>query len=311
MRKKVQAVLAIMLVLTAVLVPASTGFAAGWKYSYDGRYGINIYLPEDGQTIYTDTGFSFEFEQEAEENGNWDYMASLFRVDEYGEVDLTSPAKNFDIGNATRNNGRWVITLDVSDVEPGYYAFVFMIGEESEIAIAADVRIVYIAKRTSEWKKFSGGWSYSVNGKWATNKWELINGKWYRFNSSGYMLTNWQKIGGSWYYFGGDGAMRTGWQAIGGKWYCFRNSGAMYSNTWLESDESWYAINSSGVMLTGWQRINNAWYYLSPSSGKMHKGWLSLGGKWYFFDNGGKMVTGTGTIDGKRYTFNSSGVLVS
>ena len=41
----------------------------------------------------------------------------------------------------------------------------------------------------------------------------------------------------------------------------------------------------------------------------MLAGWQQIGGKWYYLDDGA-MVTGTKKINGKTYTFNSSGVWV-
>ena len=42
----------------------------------------------------------------------------------------------------------------------------------------------------------------------------------------------------------------------------------------------------------------------------MQTGWIQLSGKWYYLDSSGVMVTGTRVIDGKSYTFNSSGVWI-
>ena len=44
----------------------------------------------------------------------------------------------------------------------------------------------------------------------------------------------------------------------------------------------------------------------------MHTGWLQDNGKWYYLDpTNGDMYTGTHVIDGKTYTFDSSGALIS
>ena len=42
----------------------------------------------------------------------------------------------------------------------------------------------------------------------------------------------------------------------------------------------------------------------------MLTGFQKIGGKWYYLDTDNGMVTGTKTINGKTYTFNSSGVWV-
>ena len=126
-------------------------------------------------------------------------------------------------------------------------------------------------------------------------KWEQ---KWHLYDSTGKMLTGWQMVKSKWYYLDKTtGIMQTGWLKDGGKWYY---------------------LSSNGDMLTGWQKINNKWYYLTPKNdgthltGEMWTGWLEDKGKWYYLDlKNGDMYTGTHTIDGKTYTFDSSGALIS
>ena len=67
-----------------------------------------------------------------------------------------------------------------------------------------------------------------------------------------------------------------------------------------------------------WDLWKGKWYYLNPEGnadgapvGSMKTGWLSYYGNWYYLLSNGEMVTGTVTIDGKRYTFNSDGKLIS
>ena len=116
-------------------------------------------------------------------------------------------------------------------------------------------------------------------------------------------------------YAGAD--MLTGWQYVKNKWYYMDKNGIMLTG-WLKDDGKWYLLGNDGAMLTGWQKVNGKWYYLTPKNDGTHKtgemwtGWLKDDGKWYYLDlKNGDMYTGTHTIDGKSYTFNASGALIS
>ena len=187
----------------------------------------------------------------------------------------------------------------------------------------------------SGWVKQDGKWYYYFNGTPATS-WRKLGGKWYYFNNSGVMLTGWRQLNGNWYYFhpGDDGSMATGWKKLDGKWYYFNlgDSGVMQTG-WKQLNGKWYYFNpgDDGSMATGWKKLEGKWYYFNlGDSGVMQTGWKQLDGKWYYFGSDGAMVTGwqridskwyyfipgdngsmvantTMTIDGKSYTFASSG----
>ena len=121
--------------------------------------------------------------------------------------------------------------------------------------------------------------------------------KWHLYDHNGKMLTGWQLVKSKWYYMDKNGIMQTGWLKDGGKWYL---------------------LSSNGDMLTGWQKVKDKWYYLTPKNdgthltGEMWTGWLKDNGKWYYLDpKDGYMYVGTHVIDGKTYTFDSSGALIS
>ena len=120
--------------------------------------------------------------------------------------------------------------------------------------------------------------------------------KWHLYDHNGKMLTGWQYVKGKWYYLDKNGIMLTGWV----------------------KDNVWYLLGNDGAMLTGWQKVKDKWYYLTPKNDGTHKtgemwtGWLKDNGKWYYLDpKDGYMYVGTHIIDGKTYTFNSKGELIS
>ena len=63
-------------------------------------------------------------------------------------------------------------------------------------------------------------------------------------------------------------------------------------------------------MVTGWQKVGTKWYYFD-TSGAMQTGWLQIGNKTYFLHpETGEMLTGKVKINGVKYLFDDSGVLV-
>jgi len=100
------------------------------------------------------------------------------------------------------------------------------------------------------------------------------------------------------------------------KW-CATDDNDKVIKGWYEDNSKWYHLDEvTGVMNTGWfQDKDNRWYYLD-TDGAMKIGWLKDNNKWYYLEtssNGymGSMYTnGTSTIDGKKYSFNSSGAWV-
>ncbi len=166
------------------------------------------------------------------------------------------------------------------------------------------------ASNVTKWEYTGGKWKYLLNGKYLTNCFRKISGETYYFDENGIMLTGFVEVNGKTYYFDTSGKMLLRWKRINGKKYLFDPV--------------------DGHMHTGWEWVSekNAWYYLSPQSGYLLEGWLDYGGKkyylaptdfyaktgWqlktYYLGTDGIMVTGTQNIDGKTYTFNSSGALI-
>ena len=161
----------------------------------------------------------------------------------------------------------------------------------------------------SKWVKEGGNWYYyDASGKKATG-WVKAGNSWYYCDNNGVMQTGWVKDGNNWYYMGPSGAMVTGWVQVGGYWYYLGPSGAMVTG-WVQSGNTWYFLNSSGAMVTGWQKVGDKWYYFD-SNGAMQTKWLQIGDKWYFLHpETGEMMTGKVIINGEKYLFDDSGVLI-
>lgn len=107
----------------------------------------------------------------------------------------------------------------------------------------------------------------------------------------------------------------TGWQKNeDGRWRFYNTEGKLLYSQWLKDGNFWYYLMADGTMAVGWAKIGMKWYYLNPNSpnqGSMMEGWLENDGKTYYLKPGdGYMITGTVEIDGKHYTFDSSGALI-
>ena len=137
--------------------------------------------------------------------------------------------------------------------------------------------------------------------------WVQENGNWYYYEN-GNFKTGLQKIGGKYYYFASNGVMQTGWHTINGVRRYFGSDGAAVT-AWSKSNGKWYYLKD-GVIQKGWLQEGKYWYFLDRSTGAMQTGWLKDGNNWYYLNASGVMVTGTQVIDGKTYTFNSSGVWI-
>ncbi|NFI05415.1 cell wall-binding protein [Clostridium botulinum] len=92
-----------------------------------------------------------------------------------------------------------------------------------------------------------------------------------------------------------DGTITKGWYEDNSKWYYLKDNGTMATG-WIEDkDGSWYYLDANGTMKTGWIRYKEKWYYLEPNS---------TGYKGQMYGNC------TTTIDGKSYSFDSTGAWI-
>ena len=192
--------------------------------------------------------------------------------------------------------------------------------------------------RYKGWLKEGNTWYYldEHSGMMYKNGTYDIDGKTYLFNDSGHLTSGWYFApsrnpdtgvitGGSWYYAKADGTIYEGWLYQGGKWYyLWEDSGRMVSDTvtYIEENNEYFGFNASGVMQTGWyfdahkdyetgEVYDGEWYYFN-GSGYRQYGWI-WDGAWYYLDEDYgymyKDMFNVG-IDGTRYSFNNSGVML-
>lgn len=185
------------------------------------------------------------------------------------------------------------------------------------------------------WQKKDNKWYYmNAEGERQTGWLTDNNKRYYLDTASGQMYTGLQNVDGKLYYFdstngeaktglqtvnkqkylfdASTGEALTGWQTVGKSKYYFDPTSSQAKTGWVQVGDQWFYMGTDGIMKTGWQKINKKYYYLDKTTGAMQTGWIQIGSKWYYTDSTGARVSGkTITIDGKKYKFNSSGVLTS
>ena len=137
----------------------------------------------------------------------------------------------------------------------------------------------------------------------------------------------------------------TGWQTVNGQRYYIKEDGSAIVNEWYQEGDYWYYADENGHLVTTSTEpteINGEYYYFD-SNYRLGTGWKQIGGKMYFFDSvaeepeechaldytgklGGwftitkdgrksyiktnyQILTGWQTIEGKRYYFNTDGIM--
>ena len=182
-----------------------------------------------------------------------------------------------------------------------------------------------LAKDT--WKKSNDNWYYlNSEGKLAVETLIEDGSKYYYVNSDGAMVKDcWvavpaeedENVEYRWYYFGSNGAAYTqtgsnvSFKTIGGKKYDFDEEGKMLYGY----------VDESGEIIDSEEPIINALYYFgTENDGELKTGWLCYNDSiedydkdhlWFYFmpSNGKKVSDQVKTINGKKYEFDSNGVM--
>jgi glucan-binding YG repeat protein len=180
------------------------------------------------------------------------------------------------------------------------------------------------------WTKIGGDWYYfDTNGKQLGREDNIVSigAKHYAFDENGKLLQyhaglykapkvkdpSGEEHESDWYYLATDGEVLSGWKKIDGKWYYFRGDGyygygkmvCMEGGLFRADDEKNYYFAKGGALLTddaGWKKFSRKFIenYYNYSADYI----------WCYVDNNGVAATGLQTIGGKKYYFNSRGVMI-
>ena len=117
--------------------------------------------------------------------------------------------------------------------------------------------------------------------------------------------------GKTYYYV--DGIRQTGLHYINGKAYIFDRNGVMQKSGWYEAEGDSFYLNDYGAgVVKCWRLGTDGKYRYLKADGRMAVNeWIVDYGKTYYLGADGKKYTGTRVIDGKSYTFDSNGVLIT
>ena len=197
------------------------------------------------------------------------------------------------------------------------------------------------------WVNEGGSWYYyNASGDYVTNSWKTYNGQYFYLGDEGEMWTNrLVEDGDNHYYVDANGAMvKNTWVAIPTeddddldveyRWYYFGSTGKAYKDSTGKSiNGKKYGFDDEGKMLFGYvddsktiindndNPIYDPTYYFGPNEdGARHSGWLQYTDAlddrdedyyWFYFNtsNGKKETNKTKSINGKKYSFDSEGVM--
>ena len=230
MKRRIQTILAVCLVMVCLCLPDRAEAAGSWKASGDQWYYRNEdgsyaagWLEIDGAWYYFDEESGAMASGWKEIAGRWYYFGASGKM-RTGWQEISG--KWYYFGASGKMRTGW------QEISGKWYYF----GENGRM-------------RTG-WQEIGGKWYYLAESGRMMTGWQKISGKWYHLAAGGAMDTGWRKIGSDWYYLGRDGAMRTGWQEIAGKWYFLQGDGAMATG-WLQQGDDWYYLLESGARGSG------------------------------------------------------------
>lgn len=167
-------------------------------------------------------------------------------------------------------------------------------------------------ERECGWKESGENRYYVVDGN-TLKGWQTIEGKRYYLSEPyGFAATGTPIIDGAKYWFNSRGEQQKGWLYLGNwKMYFDMESGKAKTGM-ADIDGKRYLFNSDGVMQSyaGTPVINGKKYWFSTDDASLKSGWLYLNNwKMYFDPETYEAKTGMAEINGKRYLFNSDGVM--
>lgn len=107
-----------------------------------------------------------------------------------------------------------------------------------------------------------------------------------------------------------DGSYAKGWQTVGGKKYFFDKKGFAAVKP-CNINGVRYDFAADGECLgkySGWQKMSGKYYYYKDGAVKKNS-WITENGRKYYLTADGSRAVGKTVIDGKTYSFSSSGEL--
>lgn len=180
---------------------------------------------------------------------------------------------------------------------------------------AANSTVETQAATRNGWITRGGQTYYYENGK-PHKGWLTLNGRKYFFNTrTGVQVKGWIKnsAGRRRYFSKSTGVMYTGWMtsSTGQKRYFDRRTGFMLTGLYKLSNNNYRYFNvSTGFMYTGLVKHGRYYYYFNPRTGYRFQGGMKkIGGRTYYFKSNGRAHTGWLTLKGKKYFFNSRGIM--
>lgn len=199
------------------------------------------------------------------------------------------------------------------------------------------------------WVNNGDNWSYYDNTEsMVTDTWKMSGNSWFYLNSEGVLATDCVvETNNKKFYVDEHGAMvKNSWVAvpdddtdldINYRWYYFGNDGAAYKQTssgvsTKTINGKKYAFDTDGKMLFGFVDesgsivtsddavLSSTYYFGTNDDGEMKTGWMKYTEAlteydnydyvWIYYNtNGKKVVDSTKNINGKKYSFDSNGVM--
>ncbi len=292
---------------TATITAKSGGVKCSKTITVKAKSG---WFKEDGYYYWYKNGSKVK-DQWVDDGKGWCY------VDSNGRMLKSKWIKDGDYWYYLKDNGYMAKSQWVNDGKG--YCYVDSNGRMLKSRWIQDGNNWYYLKdngyrATSQWVNDGKGYCYvDSSGKMLSGRWLKYDNKWYYLKDSGYRATSqWINDGTGWCYLNSKGIMlKSEWLKYKDEYYYFGSDGYMVRNTWAKSKYGWRWVGSGGKAVRDkWIQYGGQWYYLKSDT-FMATGWKKISGVYYYFHptNGNMYAGGTYTINGKKYTFASSGAL--
>ncbi|WP_287565442.1 hypothetical protein [Clostridium sp.] len=103
--------------------------------------------------------------------------------------------------------------------------------------------------------------------------------------------------------------LEKGWHLLKGNWTYIDRYGERLTGV-QTIDKVTYDFGEQGFIKEGWEQVDNIWHYYDRVSGMIKNDWKLINSKWYYFNADGIMVTGLQNIQGTKFCFAPSAILM-